>query len=149
MSKLMKKFFEEITFFGGITFYLFVIILLLISKEYIFALKLFLGLAIIYFIAFVIRLFFFKERPKKIEHNNFLEKMDASSFPSIHAARITCLFLFFLFSLFFFLPLAAKLLMGIILLLTLYSRIYLSKHDFVDILAGIILGYLATIVFFI
>ncbi len=145
----MKKFFEEITFFGGIAFYFFVIILLLVFKVYISALKLFLGLMIIYLVSFLIRLFYFKERPKKVEHNNFLEKIDASSFPSIHAARITCLFFFFLFSSFFFLPLTVKILMGIVLLITIYSRVYLSKHDFIDILAGIILGYLATIVFFI
>jgi len=145
----MKKFFEEITFFGGIAFYLFVIILLLIFQKYIFALRLFLGLMIIYFITFIIRLSYFKDRPEKITHTNFLERIDASSFPSIHAARITCLFLFFLFSLFFFLPIAVKILMGVVLLLTIYSRLYLSKHDFIDVLAGIILGYLATIVLFI
>ncbi|VVB82626.1 PAP2 superfamily protein [uncultured archaeon] len=146
---LLQKFFEEITFFGGIAFYFFIILLFFIFNEYILSFKLFLGLMIIYLITFFIRLFYFKERPKKIEHNNFLERIDASSFPSVHAARITFLFLFFLFYSFFSLSLIAKILMGGIFLFTLYSRIYLSKHDAVDIIAGVILGGLAMIIFFI
>jgi len=145
----MKKFFEEITFFGGIAFYLFVIILLLISQKYIFALRLFLGLMIIYLITFVIRLFYFKDRPKKMEYTSLLEKIDASSFPSIHAARITYLFLFILFSSSFFLNPIVNILMGVVSLLVVYSRIYLYKHDIVDVLAGVILGGFAMIAFFI
>ena len=150
MTKIiMKKFFEEITFFGGIAFYLFVIILLLISQKYIFALRLFLGLMIIYLITFVIRLFYFKDRPKKMEYTSLLEKIDASSFPSIHAARITYLFLFILFSSSFFLNPSVNILMGVVSLLVVYSRIYLYKHDIVDVLAGVILGGFAMIAFFI
>jgi len=150
MTKIiMKKFFEEITFFGGIAFYLFVIILLLISQKYIFALRLFLGLMIIYLITFVIRLFYFKDRPKKMEYTSLLEKIDASSFPSIHAARITYLFLFILFSSSFFLNPIVNILMGVVSLLVVYSRIYLYKHDIVDVLAGVILGGFAMIAFFI
>lgn len=150
MTKLiMKKFFEEITFLGGIAFYLFVIILFLISREYILSLRLFLGLIIIYFMAFVIRLFYFKDRPEKVTHTNFLERIDASSFPSVHAARMTYLFLFILFSSFFFLYPIVKIITGAVFLLALYSRIYLSKHDFVDVLAGVLLGGFAIITFFI
>ena len=146
---IMKKFFEEMTFFGGLAFYLFVIILLLIFQKYIFALKLFLGLIIIYFITLVIRLFYFKNRPKKVGYTNLLEKLDASSFPSIHAARITYLFLFILFSSSFFSYLIVKISLGAVFLLVLYSRIYLFKHDIVDVLSGVVLGGFAILTFFI
>ena len=135
------------TFFGGIAFYLSVTILLLIFQKYTFALRLFLGLVIIYFITFVIRLFYFKERPQKMRYINLLEKIDASSFPSIHAARITYLFLFVLFFLSSFLNPILDILMGVVSLLVIYSRIYLFKHDIVDVIAGIILGGLAAITF--
>ena len=148
MGKLIaKKFFEEMTFFGGIAFYLFVIILLLIFEKLFFAFRLFLGLIIIYFIVFVIRLFYFKHRPKKIEHTNFLEKIDASSFPSVHAARITFLFLF---AIFLSGPdVVIKLIAGLVFLLVLYSRIYLFKHDLIDILGGVVVGAFAMLVFII
>jgi membrane-associated phospholipid phosphatase len=149
MTKIiMKKFFEEITFLGGIAFYLFVIILFIISQEYVLSLRLFLALIIIYFMAFVIRLFYFKDRPEKVTYTNFLERIDASSFPSIHAARLTYLFLFILFSSPFFIQPIVKIIIGAVFLLAVYSRIYLSKHDIVDVLAGVILGGFAIITFF-
>ena len=99
---IFDKFFEEITFLGGILFFLlFSILFLILGKPDMFF-QLILGLIIIYVLTFLIRLFYFKARPKKVHYKNFLEKLDASSFPSVHAARITFISLFLIISFFYY-----------------------------------------------
>jgi membrane-associated phospholipid phosphatase len=138
---LLKKFFEEITFLGGLFFYIFLIVLFLILGKEDYALKLFLSLLVIYFLTLVIRIFYFKPRPEKMKYSNFIEKIDASSFPSVHSARTTFLVLFSFFS--FFLNSVYLILVLILWFLVLYSRVYLKKHDITDLLGGIILGGLS------
>jgi len=88
-----------------------------------------------YLISAFVRMFYFKNRPKKEEYVDFLGRIDASSFPSVHTARTvsTALLLNSLYS--ELLPLIV--IVGVIVL---YSRIYLKKHDWVDLLGGVILG---------
>jgi len=135
---IIKKIFEEITFLGGIMFYLlFSLFFLMINKTDYF-IQLILGLLFIYLLTIVIRIFYFKPRPKKVHYNNLIEKIDASSFPSVHAARITFISLFILIN---FLPnLFFTSIILFLNLLVFYSRIYLLKHDLKDIIGGILLG---------
>jgi len=88
-----------------------------------------------YIIAALVRMVYFKNRPKKQGYSDFMGKIDASSFPSVHAGRVVSTGLMFneIF----------PELLGLIVLvggLVLYSRIYLKKHDWVDISGGIVLG---------
>ena len=142
---ILKKIFDEITFLGGILFYLIVSFLFLYFQKQDIFLKLILALISVYLITAIIRMFYFKNRPKKLNHSNFLEKLDASSFPSIHAARATLLFI--LFSLINLEKLFLIAIMFLLLLSVYYSRIYLKKHDIIDILGGIILGILVSLIF--
>lgn len=146
MGKIIKKFFEEITFFGGIFFYIFIIGLLFVLSKNDYAYKITIGLIIIYLATFIIRIFYFKPRPNKEEYCNFLEKIDASSFPSVHSARAILLFLFFLGQ---FKNIFYYLLMSILFILIVYSRIYLKKHDLKDIVGGFILGILIFVLLFV
>jgi membrane-associated phospholipid phosphatase len=134
------KVFEEFTFLGGILFYGLVCLWFLFGEKYDYFIMLFAGAILIYVVAFLIRLFYFKNRPKKMKYRGFIEKIDASSFPSVHAARITLLFVFFkdliLISLSF-----------MILVMVLSSRIYLKKHYFSDLLGGIFLGLFTSLIF--
>lgn len=104
------------------------------------------GLIITFLVAVIIRLLYFKERPNKEPYTNLFEKIDASAFPSIHSARIS--FLVLVFSSYFQNLLIITLLL-IIGILVCYSRIYLRKHDFVDVvggvIVGIVLGYLGVV----
>jgi undecaprenyl-diphosphatase len=141
----IKKLMQEITFIGGIIFYLIICLLFLFIKEYSIFLFLILGLFLIYFITLLIRIFYFKPRPKKQEYQNFIQKIDASSFPSVHAARTTFLSLFLLiYSFNIFITIIAL----ILSVLVFYSRIYLKKHDIVDVFVGIILGIFSFILSF-
>ena len=142
---LMKKFFEEITLLGGILFYLLISLYFLFKKQYTYFLLFLIGLIFIYFITLIIRIFYFKSRPEKRAYKNFLEKIDASSFPSVHAARTIFIFLFLIYSI----HNIYVIILGLgFLFLVLYSRIYLRKHDIRDIIGGIMLGIFSFIVSF-
>jgi len=140
---MLKKFFEEITYFGGISFFLLIIFLSALLKKELF-IKLIFALFSIYLLAFLIRIFYFKPRPERVKYSNFIGKLDASSFPSVHTSRITFLFLFSSF----FLQLHAALvfLFAIVAILAVYSRIYLRKHDLIDVIGGLVLGILVFLV---
>ncbi|HLC72281.1 MAG TPA: phosphatase PAP2 family protein [Candidatus Nanoarchaeia archaeon] len=99
--------------------------------------KLLLGIAVISAITIAIRLVYFKERPKKRPTTNLLRKIDASSFPSIHAAR----------GFFFAMTITrayqnptAGIVLFVLAVLIAFSRYRLHHHDTVDILGGTILG---------
>jgi len=91
-----KRFYQawlnELTSLGGMIFYLINILLLLAMGSYTYAFWLIIGLIIILGSFYLIRFFYLKERPiKKNKGKSLLTRLDASSFPSVHAARITFL----------------------------------------------------------
>lgn len=136
-QKYLSIIFQDISTFGGLVFYLFLCLFFFLVGKTNLTIKLLVGLIILYIIVNISRLIYFKERPKKQPYNNLLEKLDASSFPSMHASRASFLFFvlynntkeLYLITLFF-----------IIFLLVSYSRIYLKKHHTLDVVAGIIIG---------
>ncbi|MAG02464.1 hypothetical protein CMI42_03945, partial [Candidatus Pacearchaeota archaeon] len=79
-------------------------------------------------------------RPEKQKYGNFVERIQASSFPSWHTARIVYLAIIisYLFSNNYL-----TILLIIIAGLVAYSRIYLKRHDYWDVLGGIVLGIIA------
>ena len=138
LKKIVEKFFEQITALGGIVSITLILIFFLINSYYEKALVLFFGIIITYLVSIIIRLIYFKQRPQKIPYNNIVEKINASSFPSIHSARAIFLFIFLsniLTSQY------NKSVLAIIALLICYSRIHLKKHFTIDVIAGAILGF--------
>jgi undecaprenyl-diphosphatase len=136
-QKFINEFFRDITSLGGFYLPSLIILFTLFAQEYNLAMKLIFGSILTLLITMFIKYFFYKDRPTKENYSNILEKIDASSFPSLHAART--FFFAFVFSHYYnnallstsFLMLAA---------LVSYSRIYLKKHFIVDIVGGIILA---------
>ncbi len=136
-NKYISIIFQDISTFGGLVFYLFLCLLFFLLSEITLTIKLLSGLIILYIIVNIARAVYFKERPQKQNYNNIIEKIDASSFPSMHASRASFLFFIlynhirdiYLITLFF-----------IIFILVCYSRIYLKKHYLIDVLGGIIIG---------
>ena len=145
MGKIKSMIFEDLSALGGSVFYGFVLLLVLLLGE----LELFFSLLIGFFfsllIIILIRTFYFKDRPKKEKHNSYLEKIEASSFPSWHAAR--AMFLALMFS-YLFVNKLMTIFLIIIALLVSYSRIHLKKHDWVDILGGLVLGVVTFLLVF-
>ena len=131
MKQVIETMVRDVTSLGGVVFTL--VLLLIEWKRNLFWQLLF-GFVVLLGIVVVIRTFYFKDRPKKQKFSNFIERLDASSFPSLHAARAM------------FVALAFGLeygLLGLWLIFAAaicYSRIYLRKHDWVDVTAGVVLG---------
>ena len=94
------------------------------------------GLIFIELVSRGIRIFYYKDRPRKETHNNFLEKLDASSFPSIHSARSSFVFLV-LYSLTNY---PANLLFILLFLIVGFTRVLLKKYYIIDVLSGFIIG---------
>lgn len=83
-----------------------------------------------------------KERPIPMPRNNFYQIYRAGSFPSVHTARITA----------FLIPITQLytnkvFILAALLVISLvgYSRIYLKKHYFIDVLAGFLTGAVISI----
>ncbi len=136
-------FFRDFSSLGNIWFYLIVVLFFMIFENKAIANKLLIGLVLIYALTIAIRSFYFKERPTKYPHSSYIEKLDASSFPSLHSARIAFLSMVLMN---YLEELLFSVLLVILAIIIVYSRIYLKKHDFSDVSAGVILG---AIVYFI
>ena len=130
----------EITSFGGAFIYLLAALIFLILKNYPAFERLLLGIALIYAAVLLIKMFYFKDRPKKYSRHNFIEMIDASSFPSVHSARSAFLALFLMK---YFNNLSISVLLAFLVVMVAYSRVYFKKHDLKDVSAGIVLGILA------
>jgi membrane-associated phospholipid phosphatase len=143
MKTIIKEISKQITHLGCIVVYGVIIATTLLLEQYTLFWKLCISLIVIMFIGMGIKALYFKERPKKQEYFSRLEKIDASSFPSIHSARISALAL--ILSMYFNKTLFT-IFLTIVAICVMYSRIYLKKHRFVDIIGGAILGVLVGLV---
>lgn len=87
----------------------------------------------------LIKIVFPKKRPTGQTYKNLIEKIDAGSFPSIHASRITIVYLT-LFS--NSESLAIKIAFICVIALVFFSRVKLKKHFWIDVLGGFVIGVL-------
>ncbi len=87
----------------------------------------------------VIKILFPKKRPNGQTYTTFLEKIDAGSFPSLHASRITLVYLT-LFS--NTENTVLKTVFLVVIFLVILSRIKLKKHFLSDVIGGFVLGIL-------
>jgi membrane-associated phospholipid phosphatase len=140
---MLKKFkfnfnpIHEITVLGSLVFYGILLLFFLAVQDILMFKVLLTGCIITFTITILIRTFYFKDRPAKQEYKNWVERMDASSFPSLHSARIIFLMLVFMFK---FQHLYTSLLFILLALVVMISRVYLKKHDWIDISSGAFLG---------
>lgn len=144
---MLKNYFKELprdlTVFGGFYFLLVLSLILISLKSYDLFYKILFGVVSTYVIAFIIRIFYFKDRPNKEQYTNLITKIDASSFPSVHSAR--AVFTALVLSSFFANNYLTAIFI-IVALLTCYSRILIKKHFLIDVIAGIILGIILYVI---
>ena len=135
-----KEWLTDSTALGGLPIYGLIILLFIALNHWVEAAKLVIGFALFYLIVQGIRSVYFKHRPEKQEYHTFKQKLDASSFPSLHAARVTFL--------------AATLILffnnvwvtGIFTAMTVIvyaTRIALKRHDIIDVVGGVVVGAVA------
>lgn len=137
IKRQREDFFRDFTALGSLWFYFIAMSIFLINGHYGMLARLSFGLIFIYIIIAAIRAVYFKERPKRYSYNSFIEKLDASSFPSLHSARAAFLSMALMK---FFGNIAFSIFLAVLLAILAYSRIHLKKHDLKDVLAGVILG---------
>lgn len=138
IKRNIDTFFRDLTAIGSSYIYGIVAVAFLILGETRIFLKLLIGAFFIHLIAAIIRIFYFKPRPKEIPHKHIIERIvDSSGFPSIHCSKV---FFLMLSVAFYFSNIILTSLSMLLALFISYSRIYLKKHDYVDVIAGIALG---------
>jgi membrane-associated phospholipid phosphatase len=96
-----------------------------------------------------IKFFWHKPRPNGQKFENGFEKIDAGSFPSIHASRMA--FVYFSLSYLHYQQehyLMVPVFLTVILIVG-YSRTFLKKHFWLDVFAGFGFGFLFFLLFFI
>jgi len=139
---MLKEFQYDLSVFGGFSFSIFLIIVAFIFGEKTLSIKLIAAVILAYLTTFSIRYFFFKERPDKQHYSNMLEKLDASSFPSLHSMRATIISL--VPAMHFDMP--ELYILSIFMIATVaYSRHVLQRHHKSDIAGGIIIGIIISL----
>src|SRR3989344_4049904 len=96
IQRQKNDFFRDMTSLGSLWFYAIFMAFFLILSDYASLKVLLSGFILMYFAVIIIRSIYFKNRPIKYNYNTTIEKLDASSFPSLHAARTAFLSGFFI-----------------------------------------------------
>lgn len=137
-NRILTDFYQQMSALGSTPIFIIIIFIFLLNKQFETAFFLSLGLIVLYAIAAPLRLMFFKERPIPKPYENIFEKIDASSVPSLHAARVGFLLLFLMD--YFATEIYTFIFLIVVSLLIVYSRIYRKRHYFADVVIGFILG---------
>ena len=136
---MYKDLIQDLKSFGGLPLLAVLILISFGLNQKALSAQLVAGLLLSYAVTVGIRLVYFKDRPKKHKSANFLQRIDASSFPSLHAMRAS--FLAVIFSLFFrntvFTVLFALLALGVA-----WARVRQKRHFLSDVIAGLLFGIL-------
>jgi len=136
MILLRQRFWKNITKLGDIYSVLPIALVFLIWQR-VLGIKLLVGLIGIYAVAVIIRLVYFKERPKKRPTTTLLKRIDASSFPSVHAARA---FFFAMAITRFYQEPTLGIILFILAIIVAFSRYRLHEHYASEVIGGVILG---------
>ena len=106
--------------------------------------KLLLALLVNEILCSIIKLVFHKPRPDGQTYKGVLEKIDAGSFPSIHASRISLVYLTLMAHTNL---LSLKVIFALVIMTVLYSRVALKRHFWIDILGGFVIGFVLFYIF--
>lgn len=137
----LKMFFQIISLFGTPFFYIPVTAYFLkINPK--FAINIVFVLISTEIVCGAIKYVYPKDRPIPMPNKTFVQKYFAGSFPSVHTARITAFSIaivsFYTNKIFILTALLVIICVG-------YSRVYLKKHYFTDVLAGFLIGAIISI----
>ena len=128
---------RDISGLGGLPIYLVAFIVAFVLGERSLAYNLAAGLGFGYLITVILRAVWFRQRPEAQKYRNILEKIDASSFPSLHSMR-SAVFLSLLAI--FFNQIALYIVFAVVILSIAWSRFWLKRHYLSDIVAGLLIG---------
>jgi undecaprenyl-diphosphatase len=87
----------------------------------------------------LVKYFFFRPRPEPMKWKTWWEKIEASTFPSIHSSRAG-LMAVWVMSQSTYLSSFQQVVVLMIMLLVALSRVVLKKHFYIDIICGLVIG---------
>ncbi len=128
---------QDVKGLSGVPIFIVVIIVSFLIGMQKLAVQLLVGLILAYVVTTIVRLVYFKRRPDGQAYKNFIEKIDASSFPSLHAIRAAVLatILSLSFNNSWLTVLFALCAIGVAI-----SRVMTKRHYAFDVVAGLVLG---------
>ncbi len=128
---------HDISAFGGLPVYMAAMLWLFITGSMNVFYELAISLTLCYLFTTTIRLVYFRKRPKGQKYKNVLQRIDASSFPSLHAMRAAALGI--ILAAFFNNILMTAAVLSMILAVSI-TRIMLKRHHPADTIGGIAIG---------
>lgn len=134
---LTEKIFWHLSVFGTELFMVVLAIFAFLLNQYRLSLQLAAGFVLVFAVGIPLKLIFYKERPEKRTHRTMVQKIDAASFPSLHSNRASMLVI--ILSAFFRNNYVGLFLFAISLIVA-YSRIFLQRHYWSDVIFGYIFG---------
>ena len=140
MKRIIEQLWNDATVFGSMMFYLFLIAFVYLIGDARLSLMLFAGFILSFAVVGAIRLVYFRNRPNKEGYDNIIEKLVASSFPSMHSMRAALMLVLFLH---YYMDVWISFLFAVIAIVICISRYKIKKHYVSDIIVGFILGVLA------
>jgi len=144
METIIETFWRDLTSICSWPVCVFIVCLLWIFGNSKLSLILLACVVISHLLASAIRVFYFKERPKKQKYKNLVEKIDASSFPSVHSMRAAILLVLFVDA---YRNIFVIAVFGALALLIPISRYILKKHYVSDIFWGFLFGIIISLLF--
>lgn len=134
---LRDELIEDMKSLGGFWLYILITVLFFAVGEFGWGVLLLLSLIVLFALIILIRLIYFKPRPRPYKFNRWYDKIDASSFPSMHAARAAMLAV--ILSYYFRSPVLTAIFITCSLGVAA-ARVVSKKHFFSDVVAGLVLG---------
>ncbi len=130
---------RDITSFGGLPLYIAIGFFFLFTGSPVLAVQLAAGLIFAYIITVFCRTVYFKQRPVPQKYANKFYKLDASSFPSLHALRSAVLWTLVALS---YNAAALYVIAAVVIVTVAWTRIQQKRHDKVDVSFGVLFGLL-------
>jgi len=134
---MIKDTIQDTKAFGGTPIFVLLAIVTFTIGQSELALQIIIGYVVAYALTAIIRMSYFRERPEPRAHSNFFQKVDASSFPSLHAMRAATLAT--IFSIFFDNSLLT-LFFALVAIAVAMVRVYQKRHHKSDVVVGLIFG---------
>jgi len=132
-----ENFIRDTSAFGGLPIYFTIAFIALVLQKLSLFWQIAAGFIICYAVTTPIRAIYFKARPDKEKYTNWLTRLDASSFPSLHSMRVAVLAVVLAN---FFNSILITLAFAIAAIGAAIARVLMKKHYWSDIIAGAAIG---------
>ena len=132
-----QEIWQDLKGIGGVPLYLVVTLLALTFDKVTLFVQLVIGLILAFAVTAIIRFVYFKERPIKQEYRTMIERIDASSFPSLHTGRAAVLGTLLILHV---QNLWGGVIIGLAALGVAAARVSLKRHFVWDVIFGLLIG---------